>query len=167
MSLTLGLMAASAAYSTYQQFEASEAEQDRITQQRAFHRTYLTELDRRNSVNEELARNDIQKTQSQIAVSAAALGQSTSGVSTLAAMEEVAALGMEQILRDKQEFDWEMKAEQYKSQAFDDQLSSSKKEQTMNLLGGLFQTGTQFSKLHDSGLKSKAPKKDSKKGKGK
>ena len=152
MSVTLGLMAASAAYSAYNNYKASEAQQESLAQQQAFHREYLEELGRRNEINESLALRDTEKIKSQVSVSAAALGQSTGDVSTLAHMEEVTALSMEQILRDRQESEWEMRAAEFKGEAMADQMASERSAQKTQLFGDLLGAGYQASKYYDSGL---------------
>ena len=152
MSVTLGLMAASAAYSAYNNYKASEANQEAMSQKIAFNNKYLEELDRRNEINEKLAFSDIKRARSQTSVSAASLGQSSSDVSTLARMEEITALGMEQILRDRQEASWERTAAQYNNDAMVGQLESEKKAQTTQLFGDILGGSMQASKYYDSGL---------------
>ena len=162
MSVTLGLMAASAAYSAYNNYQASEAQQESMAQQQAFHREYMEELARRQEVNETLAMKDITKLQSQTSVSAAALGQSSSDVSTLSHMEEIAALGMEQILRDREEAAWEMTAEKYKQDTMSAQLASEQTAQKTQLFGDMLGAGMQASKYYDSGLPKAAATKGKK-----
>jgi len=158
MSVTFALMAASAAYSAYNQYEASEAAQGEMAKQSVFNAQYIAEQERRQEVNETLAMEEIRKGISQTSVTAAALGRSTSDASVLTNMETIAGLGMEQILRDREEFQWELKSAKFKGETMEQQLESEKRAQTLNAFSGVLGTGIQASKYYDSGLPKKGAK---------
>lgn len=147
-------MVAGAAYSAYQNYQAAEADQAALRQQSAFHREYLREIDRRQATNEKLARQDIQKTQDQTIVNAAALGKDVGGDATLSALEDISILGTEQILRDRQEFAWERHAAKFKQLAMEQQIEVSETTQRTRLYNDLLSAGFQFSKFTNSDVKS-------------
>lgn len=153
MSVTLGLMAASAAYSAYNNYKASEASQDEMAKQRAFNLEYTTELQRRQDTNEELAMQGIKEGMASSSISAAALGRSTTEKSVLTNMETMVGLGMEQILRDREEFEWELRSAEFKGEAIEGQMASEKSAQQTQLFGDILKTGMQSSKYYNSGLK--------------
>jgi hypothetical protein len=149
-------MAASAAYSAYNNYKASEAQQQSLAQQQAFHREYMEELARRQEVNETLAMRDIEKQQDATSAAAVSLGRDVSSDSVLIQMETAASLGMEQILRDREEAAWEMTAEQYKQDTMAAQIASEQKAQKTQLFGDMLGAGMQASKYYDSGLPTKS-----------